>query len=89
MLIDCDSCTARPRACDGCVVSVLLGVPDVPGRAGQPTLDDDERRAVAVLAGAGLVPPLRLAPAQGRAPDAPPAPAPAPRSRRARSRAAG
>ncbi|WP_369053607.1 hypothetical protein [Kineococcus terrestris] len=89
MLIDCDTCTARPRACDGCVVSVLLGVPDVPGRAGPPALDDDERRAVAVLAGAGLVPPLRLAPAPGPAPDVPPAPAAGSRPRRARSRAAG
>lgn len=55
MLIDCDTCTARPRACSECVVSVLLGFP------GHPDLDADERDAVEVLAASGLVPPLRLA----------------------------
>jgi len=65
MLIDCDSCTERPRACGECVVSVLLGMPGergpgerVPGPG--PELDADERGALEVLAGAGLVPPLRL-----------------------------
>ncbi|MGI4896597.1 MAG: hypothetical protein ACRYF3_15940 [Janthinobacterium lividum] len=56
MLIDCDSCTARPRACSGCVVSVLLGMPGV------PVLEEEERDAVEVLAASGLVPPLRLVP---------------------------
>ncbi|ABS04709.1 hypothetical protein FHR75_002366 [Kineococcus radiotolerans] len=63
MLIDCDSCTARPRACPECVVSVLLGPP------GEAVLDAEERDAVEVLAASGLVPPLRLATAregQGR-----------------------
>ncbi|MEZ0164038.1 hypothetical protein AB2L27_04565 [Kineococcus sp. LSe6-4] len=54
MLIDCDSCTARPLACSECVVSVLLGPPQV--RA----LDAEEVGAVEVLAASGLVPPLRL-----------------------------
>jgi hypothetical protein len=54
VLIDCDSCTVRPHACSGCVVSVLLGPP------GDAVLDADEVGAVGVLAEAGLVPPLRL-----------------------------
>lgn len=54
VLIDCDSCTVRPLACSGCVVSVLLGPP------GDAVLDDDDRGAVEVLAASGLVPPLRL-----------------------------
>lgn len=55
MLVDCDSCEVRGRACSECVVSVLLGAP--------PTgveLDDTERRALDVLAEAGMVPHLRL-----------------------------
>ncbi|MGA8845777.1 MAG: hypothetical protein WB471_04095 [Nocardioides sp.] len=55
--IDCDSCVVRPLACHDCVVSVLLGPP--PELAGL-TIDDDERRALDVLAESGLVPPLRL-----------------------------
>lgn len=61
MLIDCDSCTVRPQACSECVVSVLLGPP------GDAVLDADEVGAVGVLAEAGLVPPLRLAPRDQRA----------------------
>ena len=56
MLIDCNSCTARPLACDGCVVSVLLGMPS----SAPPELDEAEQAAIGVLAGSGLVPPLRL-----------------------------
>jgi hypothetical protein len=44
------------------VVTVLLGAPPVPER-GRPAgldLDQAERTAIAVLAGSGLVPPLRL-----------------------------
>jgi len=33
MLIDCGSCAVAGLACDDCVVSVLLGVPEVPLRA--------------------------------------------------------
>lgn len=36
MLIDCDSCTVRGQACDGCVVNLLLQLPsgaEGPGRA--------------------------------------------------------
>jgi hypothetical protein len=59
VLIDCDTCEARGRDCGGCVVTVLLGAPPEGVR-----LDDDERRALEVLAASGLVPPLRLATAE-------------------------
>jgi hypothetical protein len=52
--IDCDDCAVRGPGCPDCVVSVLLGVPE--------TLLDDERRALEVLADAGLAPRLRLVP---------------------------
>jgi len=52
--IDCDSCVVRGLACHDCVVTVLLGPPP------ELTIDDDERRALDVLAEGGLVPPLRL-----------------------------
>jgi hypothetical protein len=75
MMIDCDACAARGPACGDCVVTVLLGT--VPGRrpgAGEWSeapgdertgvdLDGNEQAAIAVLAGSGLVPPLRLVPA--------------------------
>ena len=54
VVIDCDDCAVRGPGCQDCVVSVLLGVPD--------TLLDDERRALEVLADAGLAPRLRLVP---------------------------
>ena len=52
--IDCDTCVVRGLACHDCVVTVLLGPPP------ELTIDDDERRALDVLASGGLVPPLRL-----------------------------
>ena len=52
--IDCDSCAVRGPACGDCVVTVLLGPPP------ELSFDDDERRALDVLAGSGLVPPLRM-----------------------------
>jgi hypothetical protein len=55
VLIDCDRCSVRGTGCGDCVVTVLLGGPP-PG----VTLNEEERRAVEVLAAAGLVPPLRL-----------------------------
>jgi hypothetical protein len=55
MLIDCDSCVVKGAACGGCVVSVMLGAPP----AGVE-LDEAERRALEVLADAGVVPHLRL-----------------------------
>jgi hypothetical protein len=56
--IDCDDCAVRGHGCQDCVVSVLLGVPD--------TLLADERRALEVLADAGLAPRLRLVPIHRR-----------------------
>ncbi len=71
MLIDCDSCAVRNLACGDCVVTVLLGLPattplqaEAAGAGQAPVtrveLDEPERAALAVLAGQGLVPPLRL-----------------------------
>ncbi len=68
MIIDCGSCIVAGPACDDCVVSVLLGVPEVPlrtspeGAAGGLATDlpDEHAAAVAILAESGLVPPLRL-----------------------------
>jgi hypothetical protein len=71
MIIDCDACAVRGPACGDCVVSVLLGGPPVRGDIQPPVsgdapvpveLDGAERAALAVLAGCGLVPPLRLVP---------------------------
>ncbi len=52
--IDCNTCTVRGLACHDCVVTVLLGPPP------ELSFDEEERRALDVLAGSGLVPPLRL-----------------------------
>ena len=58
--IDCDTCVVRGLACHDCVVTVLLGPPPELG------FDDDEQRALDVLAESGLVPPLRMvAPVRG------------------------
>lgn len=75
MIIDCGSCTVRGEACADCVVTFLtipvrpeVGVPTgacattAPAGAAGGTVDLDaaERSALTVLAGSGLVPPLRL-----------------------------
>lgn len=52
--IDCDQCAVRGPGCQDCVVSVLLGVPDL--------LLADERAALEALAEVGLAPRLRLVP---------------------------
>ncbi len=52
--IDCDTCLVRGLACHDCVVTVLLGPPP------ELTIDDEELRALDVLAEEGLVPRLRL-----------------------------
>jgi hypothetical protein len=54
MLIDCDRCVMRDLACSDCVVTVLLGPPPEAG------FDEEERRALGVLADSGLVPQLRM-----------------------------
>ena len=56
MKIDCDTCTMRGPACGDCVVSFLT----IPIRPAAVTVDDDQAAAMAALAQAGLVPPLRL-----------------------------
>jgi hypothetical protein len=61
MLIDCDTCTVRGKACDGCVVNLLFGTA-APAGSGSPAAtaaaptggDAAERRAIAVLAAAGF-----------------------------------
>lgn len=76
MVIDCDSCQMAGLACHDCVVTVLLGTPEVPqvheeteGPSGGESaesafapvqLADDHARAIEALAAGGLVPPLRL-----------------------------
>ena len=76
MLIDCDTCTARPTGCADCVVTVLLGAPPgwqssdpvvVPPPGVVVEFDDVERRAVRALADCGLVPPLRHRDGSGQA----------------------
>lgn len=54
-MIDCDVCSVRGIGCGDCVVTVLLGGPPL-----GVTLNEEERRALEVLAAAGLIPPLRL-----------------------------
>lgn len=55
MIVDCDRCAARGRACQDCVITVLLGAPP-----GGVDLDGTERYALDTLADAGMVPPLQL-----------------------------
>ena len=55
MLIDCDQCEMRDIACPDCVITALLGMPSPRAELGA-----EERRALAVLADARLVAPLRL-----------------------------
>ncbi|WP_129669169.1 hypothetical protein [Phytoactinopolyspora endophytica] len=59
MLIDCDRCEMRNIACSDCVVNVLLG-------NDENEFDGAERRAIGVLADAGMVPPLRLSVVESR-----------------------
>nr|WP_209647762.1 hypothetical protein [Kibdelosporangium banguiense] len=60
MVVDCDSCEVRGKACQECVISVLLGPPCLEKNTVE--LDASEQRAIDVLAGAGMVPKLRLIP---------------------------
>jgi hypothetical protein len=81
----------RDLACGDCVVSFLAE----PARDGlAPELSDAETRAVAVLAGSGLIPPLRMtggsAPGRSGGPRALPSPAtPVDRRRRRGDAAVG
>ncbi len=62
LTIDCAVCEVRDTdACDDCVVSYLVG-----HEAGTPViLDAEEKRAVDLLAEAGLVPASRFSPRPG------------------------
>ena len=75
MIIDCGTCSVAGLACGDCVVSVLLGAPEAHRPADRPVRDmpetaflplvhveDEHAAALEVLAGSGLVPPLRLVP---------------------------
>jgi hypothetical protein len=66
MHVDCDSCAVRGPACGGCLISVMLGAPP-----DGVELDPDERRALGVLAAAGMVPELGLVPVEPDEPDEP------------------
>jgi hypothetical protein len=55
MIIDCDRCEVRGIACQDCVMTVLIGAPPE-----GVELDGIERRALATLAEAGMVPRLQL-----------------------------
>jgi len=60
MLIDCEQCAMRETsACDDCVVMVLLGEKPV-------DLSEAQTEAIENLAAEGLVPRLRLVPAERR-----------------------
>jgi hypothetical protein len=70
MIIDCDRCTARGPACADCAVTFITGDFHVGGRAGvagHASLDAADLRALAALANAGMIPPLRYAPAMATA----------------------
>jgi hypothetical protein len=61
MLIDCNQCAMQhTSACDDCLVTFLLD-------SGPLEIDDAESEALANLADGGLVPRLRLIPADRRA----------------------
>ena len=60
MLIDCGQCAMRDTsACNDCVVTCLLG-------EGPVDLSESQAEAMANLADGGLVPRLRLVPAERR-----------------------
>ena len=52
--IECDGWLGRGLSCQECGVRVLLGPPP------EGSFDEDEQRALDVLAESGLVPPLRM-----------------------------
>ncbi|TSE01192.1 hypothetical protein FOS14_05495 [Skermania sp. ID1734] len=68
VIVDCNECVVRGRACRDCVITVLLGEPDpaelgcahTSGAGARVRFDQEERAAIEALAEAGLVPHLRL-----------------------------
>jgi len=69
MIIDCDTCEVRGKACGDCMVSFLnvpvRGGASVPITASGIVMDADQEAAVEALVAGGLVPPLRLVPGVG------------------------
>jgi hypothetical protein len=63
VLVECDTCELREKECGRCVVTALLGVPS----PGAVDIGEREGRALALLARAGMVAPLRLSPYRTRA----------------------
>ncbi|MDQ0379883.1 hypothetical protein [Amycolatopsis thermophila] len=61
VIIDCNRCALRGRACGECVLSAVVDAPPV------VELDHEELTAVELLADAGLVPPIRMT-TRGRRP---------------------
>ena len=59
MTIDCGRCQVRGLACGNCAATAVVG--------DEPDLGPAEMRALAVLANAGLIPPLRYVPRMARA----------------------
>lgn len=53
MLISCNTCPARGRACDTCVVTTFLGLPAV--TVDEPTWEAEDHRVLDTLCAAGLV----------------------------------
>lgn len=66
MLIDCGQCAMRDIACGECVVSHFLGAQPI-ASAPQIDLVPAEQRALHVLHGAGLVPPIQMRRGQNEA----------------------
>jgi len=56
VVIDCETCAIRGAGCSDCVITVLLDAPP------KLELAEPELRAIDALAGAGLLPRLRLVP---------------------------
>jgi hypothetical protein len=54
MTVECDRCEVRGLACGNCAATFFV--------AEEPDLGPAELRALAVLANAGMIPPLRYAP---------------------------
>jgi hypothetical protein len=54
MTVECERCEVRGLACGNCAAPFIV--------AARPDLGPAERRALTVLANAGMIPPLRYAP---------------------------
>lgn len=62
MIIDCDRCAVRGAACANCAVTFVAARDQA-----VVELDVGEIRALAALANAGMIPPLRYAPPMAKA----------------------